>query len=895
MWKQQIRGHLMTVSRFFSDKYRKETVALTGFAAANLADRNPDHPLCACMDSPSFPESDPSSLRIWQGVASMLLTASDEPEFRKTVNINQGFPKEAVDEKSRHKALVEKLSSRPRLKQLLSETQILPDAEFTQEQWQILESLLVLLPVAAAELRLIFKEQNISDYVEITQRAELALGNEENPSDLALVMEHTLSHLLMDEVQDTSSAQIQIIKKLTMGWHESEGKTMFFVGDPMQSIYRFREADVSNFLDIKQFGLGTIKPEAIVLESNFRSRPEIVNWVNQAFPRILPETDDPNEGAISYSPSIAIRESYNPEAVEFHYQVGGDESNEADKILKKVLEIRQQMPHASIGILGRNKKHLYIIAEKLRENSCSFQAVELESLLYKPVIQDLISLTRSVIQPQDRIAWLSILRAPWCGLDLKDLSIITMQDSNLSIYELCINDTVQKSLSEQGQKRLIRFLQSLIPAIENIGRTSLRHAVESAWLRLGGPACIHENEIQDCEVYFNLLKNLELEQKMITGELLNQACDRLWSKSSPDSSLQLMTIHKSKGLEFDVVILPQLQRKGRGQDQALLRWMRLTDRLLIAGLPHSNEKQDSFNGYLKFLEAKYQENENRRLLYVACTRAREKICLFAAGHVNKEGVFKPPAKSSLLSLMWPVVEAEFIKAAEFPTGQELLNEDEENMQKYFRLPLDWQRQPAPDAIALKQPSTAPNAEEEQIEFSWAGETLRITGIAIHRMLQKIDDQGWQCFLQTPNEKIVSSSGQLLRQHGLQGREFNTASENISAAIDNLRDDQRAHWIFSTDHKNMNTEWSLTGVVNHKIHSIIIDRSFIDSANRRWIIDFKSSRHDDMDVEDFLKREKHRYHNQMSRYAEIVSQLDDRQIMLGLYFPLMKEWIEWSWN
>ena len=78
--------------------------------------------------------------------------------------------------------------------------------------------------------------------------AENALGNNENPSDLALFMDYKIQHLLIDEFQDTSITQYRLIEKLIIGWQPNDGRTIFAVGDPMQSIYRFRQAEVGLFL-----------------------------------------------------------------------------------------------------------------------------------------------------------------------------------------------------------------------------------------------------------------------------------------------------------------------------------------------------------------------------------------------------------------------------------------------------------------------------------------------------------------------------------------------------------------------------------------------------------------------------------------------------------------------
>ena len=95
----------------------------------------------------------------------------------------------------------------------------------------------------------------------------------------------------MDEFQDTSPAQVGLIAGLTRGWQEGDGRSLFLVGDPMQSIYRFRKADVGLFLKVRDQGIGDLHPARLRLFRNNRSAPRLVEWVNQAFPAIFPRAD----------------------------------------------------------------------------------------------------------------------------------------------------------------------------------------------------------------------------------------------------------------------------------------------------------------------------------------------------------------------------------------------------------------------------------------------------------------------------------------------------------------------------------------------------------------------------------------------------------------------------
>ena len=108
---------------------------------------------------------------------------------------------------------------------------------------------------------------------------ECTLGND--------IHNRSLSHILVDEMQDTSSAQYRMLEALTGGWEEGDGRTLFCVGDPMQSIYRFRSAEVGQFLMARDSGLGNLHLQPLTLRLNFRSGERLVEWFNAVFPDVL--------------------------------------------------------------------------------------------------------------------------------------------------------------------------------------------------------------------------------------------------------------------------------------------------------------------------------------------------------------------------------------------------------------------------------------------------------------------------------------------------------------------------------------------------------------------------------------------------------------------------------
>ena len=111
----------------------------------------------------------------------------------------------------------------------------------------------------------------------------------------------------MDEFQDTSVSQFRLFEQLVRGWSPGDGNTFFAVGDPMQSIYRFRDADVGLYYRAWHHGIGEVHLDNVVLSSNFRADASLVEWTNHAFQRIMGSAQDPVLGRIAYSAAVPTR------------------------------------------------------------------------------------------------------------------------------------------------------------------------------------------------------------------------------------------------------------------------------------------------------------------------------------------------------------------------------------------------------------------------------------------------------------------------------------------------------------------------------------------------------------------------------------------------------------
>ncbi len=193
---------------------------------------------------------------------------------------------------------------------------------------------------------------------------------------------------------------------------------------------------------------------------------------------------------------------------------------------------------------------------------------------------DLLALTRALAHLADRAAWLGVLRAPWCGLTLTDLHVLIGDDRYATLLELLQDPGRQSQLDAAAQSRLRRTLRVLETALAELRRFGLRDTVERAWHALGGPATLgSERELDEAQAYLDALADIEAETPGAPPDLarLSEGLRELYapSRPRPDTRVELLTIHKAKGLQFDTVIVPGLERRGRTDDARLLHWLKL--------------------------------------------------------------------------------------------------------------------------------------------------------------------------------------------------------------------------------------------------------------------------------------------------------------------------------
>lgn len=905
--RMQLESHLElviteTLQKCYSlipKDYREELLAIARFAATNLNIKNNPHELIAWQYLTTFPSIAADNVSAYLGLAKLLLTKSHT--WRKRLDADIGFPplaklknaqkkKEHTEYRKRLIDLIHLLSEAPGLYETFCDIFFLPATKYEDAQWNILQSLLQILKIAAAQLRLTFRQYGQIDFIENTQAALLALGSEEQPTDLALALDYQIKHILVDEFQDTSLTQYQLLQKLITGWEPNDGRTLFVVGDPMQSIYRFREAEVGLFIRMTQHGIGNLELTSISLAVNFRSLSQVVDWNNLHFQAIFPMQSDIATGAVIYNKSVASNEDSEKGEIDIKGLIDADNNLQAKHIVTLIHTIREKYPLEKIAILVRSRTHLISIVPALKKAQLSFRAVEIDSLVSKQYIQDLLSLTCALLHPADRIAWLALLRAPWCGLTLTDLFLIANKNPHLTLWER-LQSSTHSELSADGQARLNRILPILASKITNRGREDLRTWIETAWIMLGGPACLPDKEaMQDTNAYFNLLESFSHAPLHLNLEKLKEKVAALYATPQQDdhATLQIMTIHSAKGLEFDTVILPHLEKKNPYDDKSLLAWMErpLSDgltALLLAPLHATGEETDPIYQYI-YRQQRYKiDYETDRLLYVATTRAKKRLYLFFNVPSVEDKEYRIES-GSFLEKLWPILtgkQAEILHQSSNP-----VEKIEESKQRHLiRLQSAWQHPIKSDVTGLATKHFSPSG------FSLTDKKPTIIGIVMHKLLQLISEFGLSWWSQKSIDRQKNYLQYQLIQEGLRTSTLNEATEIILKAIDNTLTDERGRWILHP-HQHAASELALTANLAGKNTNLVIDRTFV-SDDTRWIIDYKTATFTAGELDHFLTREYEKYAEKMYSYYQAMQKLEKRPIKLGLYFPVLPAWKEWE--
>ncbi|MCX7174388.1 MAG: UvrD-helicase domain-containing protein [Proteobacteria bacterium] len=881
-----VQAELQGIAAAFDGRVQARLMPLARAAAGNLRDGDVATPISALLDWSQPLTGEPDELPLWRGICELLLTR--DGGFRKAFNKNQGLPPGKPGEASKQ-ALKELIASLPEsFEALLAGLRELPDPHYTDAEWHTVAALAQLLKLAAVQLWTVFNEAGEADFIEVAQRALQALGAEDQPSDLALQLDYRIQHLLVDEFQDTSPIQVQLLQRLTAAWMPGEGRTLFLVGDPMQSIYRFRKADVGLFLNAADFGIGAIALERLRLCRNNRSCPAVVDWVNAAFGLAFPTADKVTEGAIRYRDFVPTRAAL-PGAGVFvaALVVDGEmpgetvERLEARRVLNIIEQARRDDPSRSVAVLVRARDHLAPLVAEIRRTcpELRFQAVEIERLAERQPVQDLLALTQALHHRADRVNWLAILRAPWCGLTLADLHALAADDHAATIWSLMNNDTVVARLSADGQSRLRHVRGVLAEAYAQRGRQSPRRWVEGVWTMLGGTACLlSAADAGDAKAFLDLIDQLD-NAGSFTPEHLAAQIGELHAAPDAlaDGSLQFMTIHKSKGLEFDTVILPGMHRKTPAEEHALMLWEEvaldgLDEQLVVAPYSKRGRKGDAQPtpyDYLRRLNRLRADNEAARVLYVAATRAIRALHLVGVARLNADGELAAPT-GSFLKLLWPALADTYAAAAvEAASPGAIATADVPKLRRLVAPTVpEILRRTAPQMQQDVEPIPSVTADAAPAHGETVDALAANVGTLAHAYLEMIARSGVEAWSNERLRALQPAMALWLSQRGHVAMEARQGAARASEVLQTTLASDAGRWVLKSRATGV-AELAVNRMAGEpgreQVSTHIVDRSFVEDG-QRWIIDYKTAQVPDGDVDSVLQAHAERYRAQLERYG-----------------------------
>lgn len=828
-------------------------------------------------------EVDGISLARWRQLPELFLTQTNA--WRQRLTAREGFAASDGDAKQRGLDLIAAYRDDDVVREALARLRELPPPQYSDEEWRLLASLQSILIRLVAELKVEFAARNTTDFVDVALAAQQALGAVDEPSELLLALDNRVQHILVDEFQDTSHSQLRLLNLLTSGWERGDGRSLFLVGDPMQSIYRFRHADMSLFLKVWANGLEPIDIETLSLSSNFRSAPAVVDWVNGAFARIFPPSDDIGAGAAAFHRCSATRQRAVSHAVSWHVLHDDATASEIDRVTVILEREVRDNPTQSIAVLVRSRGHLHGLQQALRNAGLAARAVELEAPRHQQIVQDLLALTRALTHSGDRSAWLGALRAPWCGLTWRDLLVVAERTRDGTVWMTINDETAIANVSSDGRAR-IEHLRRVI-AIRYRERWSEPFGawIEETWRLLGGFACLDsEADRLSAEQFFDVLAEQASHGDLDDPAALEDAFMEPYRGGvmPTQSGIEIMTIHRAKGLEFDTVILLGLGRQPRPTESRALYWLERTaddgsEDLLLAPLRSVYEGTDAIAAFIRSADAERDRAERARLLYVAATRARDRLHLVATVRL---GAARPPT-GSLLEFLWDAAVAQIAPE---------IDRDRPSPDEPLAMTIPLRRVRAPIEVASRdEPRRTASARPE---FSWARHAAVQIGTVVHNVLQEIGDNGLERYSPELITSLATRFRRDLQLRGVDENDLDRAADRVVAAVSAVCADPVGRWLLDR-HSEAASELPITVRDNNVLAQLRIDRTFVDVDGRRWIIDFKTSTHEGGDIDAFLDAEVERYRDQLTRYAAAIADIDRRPIQVGLYFPLLQSFRSWQ--
>ncbi|MFA7408109.1 MAG: UvrD-helicase domain-containing protein [Anaerolineaceae bacterium] len=513
-----------------------------------------------------------------------------------------------------------------------------------------------------SELRLLLRDaymtlcQNYQNLLQARQALDFddleqgALQLLDNPA-IRQHWQNELDAILVDEFQDTNRRQQGIIEALA-----GPSGRLFIVGDMRQSIYRFRQADVTVFKQV-QDRIRAAGGQVIDLPLTYRTHQPLLLAIDDLLSPVIGTQSDPaRDYYVPYSTMEAHRQKP-PECIQpphIELVIGTAENTEtaqqkaAQALALRLLQLKEEgqvQAWDEVALLFRASTGYADYETALEEAGIPFVTVAGRGFYDRPEIRDLINILRALADPLDDLAFAGLLRSPAFGLS--DSALFLLRQSGLPYWEALQADlsVLDPQDCERAHKTL-EIVSQLLPLIDRIPVAELLPKIVNAtqYRAILAAADVKDNLYGASTTGGRLWRNLDklLADALASEELrvrnyldmietLNDAGAREGEASAEaQGAVQLMTIHKAKGLEFKVVILAAASRDTRSPGKPVYLFEEL-------GVAFKLDPPTVIYNLSKHIDKDQNAMEQLRLLYVALTRAEDKLIISAHATQNEEG------------------------------------------------------------------------------------------------------------------------------------------------------------------------------------------------------------------------------------------------------------------
>ena len=831
------------------------------------------------------------SITSWRRVAEFLLTKNGE--WRARVTVSEGFPP-----KSEQKLLWDRVIAE--VKGSLSTTlfegvQLMPESLEADEDWLIVNRTVAILPHLLASFWWQCQQRGEVDFTQVASAALEALGDDDSPTDLALKLDYGIHHLLVDEFQDTSTHQFELIRRLTRGWLEhnesrpSSPKTLFLVGDAMQSIYRFRGAQVDLFVRAIEEGFNGLRLERLDLARNFRSERGVVEWVNTVFG----QTDsDPSPMLQRLTANVAEPVLDGEGGIQYHAFLEDPRGvQETQFIVRRIQDWLQENPSKTTAVLGRTRTQLAPIMRALKDAGIAYSASDVERIADNVAVTDFVNLLCLLVNPSDTLACMGCLRAPWLGMPLAMLHCAARIHANnetgdwhqslIALESECDEESLRKCLT--------RFNQILAWGVNARGRRSVRAWLDTLWNALAGSS-IYLNDVDQSAIQA-LFEVLEEHPEYVNSPwAIVEMLESKTMATDSTGSVLVMTMHKSKGLEFDRVVLPSMGRAGRSSPRQLFVWAELpvphAYGFLLGCAKGTAGDGPSVGRWLHEREKLALSDELKRLFYVAATRAKSELCI-TTSYAQDEFERCKPANASLLGQVSALALQEPVWH-EARDSSVLAANTLSNLQ-----PMRLRRFVPESAPTLPGRSLESLERDLTVAQDWY-ESGAAVGSLVHKAFELAikANQLPSCdsYLRDRLKQEALALGQPVKNcEGCVGLAF----EAIEATVNNTE----AHWLFVGDDWLRYPEYNVARASDRQVESYYIDvflRSTVSGDLK--VVDFKTNKPEFNETNfAFEERMRRTYQPQLQIYVDIIAEIEQVQPKACLFLTYTQRFLDFDFT